>query len=129
MLTGVHTLVYSSDPTATRAFFTQVLRWPCVTEGETDEPSEWLIFRTGPSEMGVHPSTGPQGEAWGPPGRHEIALMCDDLTATMAELGGRGADFDGEPTDMGFGLGVHLRVPAAASLLLYEPRHPTAFDL
>lgn len=49
MLTGVHALVYSSDPTATRAFFRDVLQWPCVTEGETTEPSEWLIFRTGPS--------------------------------------------------------------------------------
>jgi predicted enzyme related to lactoylglutathione lyase len=129
MLTGVHSLIYSSDPATTRAFFKDVLRWPHVTEGETDEPSEWLIFRTGPSETGVHPTTGAQGEVWESEGHHMLALMCDDLLATMAELRARGAHFDGQPEDMGFGLGIHLPVPAAGSLLLYEPRHPTAYDL
>lgn len=51
----------SSVPTATRAFFKDVPQRSFVTEGETDEPSQWLIFGTGPSEMGVHPTTGPQG--------------------------------------------------------------------
>lgn len=128
MLTAVHTLIYSSDPTATRRFFKDVLRWPCVSEGETDEPAEWLIFRTGPSETGVHPTHGPEGQTWGQEGRHEIILMCEDLLATTEELRERGADVD-EPADMGFGLGVHLAVPGAGSLLLYEPRHPTAYDL
>jgi catechol 2,3-dioxygenase-like lactoylglutathione lyase family enzyme len=128
MLTAVHTLIYSSDPAATRAFFLDVLRWPCVTEGETSEPTEWLIFRTGPSETGVHPTGGPHGEEWGVEGRHEISLMCDDLRSTMDELGARGARFAGEPEDLGFGLGVHLVVPAAGTLLLYQPAHPTAFD-
>lgn len=77
----------------------------------------------------MHPGTGPQGQVWAPEGRHEIALMCDDLRATMEDLSGRGAHFDGEPEDMDFGLAVHLRVPAAANVLLYEPRHPTAYDL
>lgn len=34
MLTAVHTLIYSDDPTATRAFLKVVLRWPFVSEGE-----------------------------------------------------------------------------------------------
>lgn len=126
MLTGKHTLMYSSDPTATRAFLKDVLQWPCVSEGETDQPSEWLIFRTGPSEMGVHPTTGAQGEVWGEAGHHEITLMCDDIEATVAELRGRGAEFEGEPENMGFGLGVRMLVPAAGGILLYEPLHPTA---
>lgn len=103
--------------------------WSCVTEGETDEPWEWLIFGTGPSEMRVHPTTGAQGEVWAAEGRHEIALMCEDLMATMEELRGRGARFDGQPEDMGFGFGIRMPVPAAGRLLLYEPRHPTAYDL
>ncbi|WP_122261753.1 VOC family protein [Ornithinimicrobium cerasi] len=129
MLTAVHTLIYSTDPPETRRFLKEVLRWPCVTEGESDDPQEWLIFRTGPSEMGVHPTAGPQGGTWATEGTHQITLMCDDLTATMEELGARGARFDGEPTDMGFGLGVDLVLPGAGTLLLYEPRHPVAFDL
>ena len=129
MLTGVHTLIYSSDPAATRRFFQEVLRWPCVTEGETDEPEDWLIFRMGPSETGVHPTNGPGGEKWGDEGQHWISLMCDDLAATMAELSGRGAQFAGEPRDMGFGTGIELLVPAAGRILLYEPKHPVALHL
>ena len=90
MLTAVHTLIYSTDPTVTRRFFKEVLQWPCVTEGPTDEPEEWLIFRTGPSETGVHPTAGPAGQTWGREGEHQITLVCDDLDATMAELAAMG---------------------------------------
>lgn len=129
MLTGVHTLIYSSDPPATRAFLQDVLRWPCTSEGGTDAPHEWLIFGTGPSEMGVHPTEGEGGETWGRPGQHEISLMCDDLRATMDELSGRGARFEGEPRDMGFGLAVPMVVPAAGTILVYEPSYEVATDL
>lgn len=129
MLTAVHTLIYSSDPAETRRFFKDVLRWPCVTEGQTDEPEEWLIFRTGPSEMGVHPTAGPGSEEWGVAGQHQVTLMCDDLEATIEELERRGAHFDGEPADLGFGRGVNLQVPAAGTILVYEPRHPIAFSI
>jgi hypothetical protein len=55
--------------------------------------------------------------------------MCDDIEATMAELGARGARFSGSVEDMGFGLGVNVEVPGADDILLYEPRHPTGYDL
>ena len=62
MITAVHTLVYSDDPTATRAFFKDVLRWAeAVTlEGEikrllpaqmdlsyrkSEVPSDWIFLR------------------------------------------------------------------------------------
>lgn len=54
--------------------------------------------------------------------------MCDDLKATMTELRGRGAEFSSEPQDMGFGVGEMLRVPGADDILLYQPRHATAYD-
>lgn len=129
MITALHTLVYSDDATATRAFFKDVLQWPYVTEG-SDDPAEWLIFATGRSELGVHPTAGEHGgQAWTSPKHHAIAVMCDDLDATMAELSGRGAEFDGEPQEMGFGRGINLRVPGADDMLLYQPRHATAYDL
>ncbi|MFT4216989.1 MAG: hypothetical protein QM619_07350 [Micropruina sp.] len=90
----------------TRAFFAEVLRWPFVSEGESgdsgvggagtggSDPAEWLIFRSGPSEVGVHPTSGVhRGERWTALRRHTIALMCDDLDATIAELRGCGAEF------------------------------------
>lgn len=139
MLTAVHTLIYSDDAAATRAFLLDVLQWPCVSEGRrgdeghgaegdsgSRDPNDWLIFSTGPSELGVHPTAddGPYQSSR----HHEIALMCDDITATIAELRGRGAEFSSEPTDMGFGIGVMLQVPGADDILLYEPKHVTAYD-
>ncbi|MBK8447289.1 MAG: methyltransferase domain-containing protein [Micropruina sp.] len=126
MLTALHALVYSDDPAATRRFFSEVLRRPFVSEGERGDPSDWLIFRTGPSELGVHPTQ--EGE-WSAPRHHSLSLICDDLDATMAELAARGAGFTGVPRELGFGRGVLLQVPGADDLLLYQPAHATAHDL
>ena len=53
MITSIHTLIYSDDAKATRAFLRDVLGWKYVTE---DLDDDWLIFKSGPSEMGVHPT-------------------------------------------------------------------------
>jgi hypothetical protein len=55
--------------------------------------------------------------------------MCDDIEATVAELKERGAVVEGEPVDRGFGIAVSIQVPGAASMLLYQPRHPVAYRL
>ena len=49
VITAVHTLIYAHDPDAARAFFRDVLGFP-----GTDTGGGWLIFKTGPSELGVH---------------------------------------------------------------------------
>jgi hypothetical protein len=54
--------------------------------------------------------------------------MCDDLASTMAELRKRGIDFDGDPTDEGWGIAVTMLLPGGAKILLYEPRHATAIE-
>ena len=127
MLTAVHTLVYSDDPAAPRAFFRDVLGWQFVEE--PDVPG-WLIFKTGLSELGVHPTAYThEGVEHSHPRHHWISLMCDDIEATMAELTEKGAVFSGPVEDMGFGLATNLEVPGADPIMLYEPRHPTAFDL
>jgi len=129
MIQAMHALFYSDDPAATRAFFKDVLRLPFVSETGTSEPQDWLIFRSGPSEFGVHPATGPAGEQWAPPGQQQVSFVCDDIAATVEELAGRGAEFAGAPEDMRFGIGVAMRVPGAVDVLLYEPRHKVAYDL
>src|SRR2546430_1009431 len=53
MITSIHTLIYSDDAQATRAFLRDVLGWKYVAE---DWDNDWLIFKSGPSEMGVHPT-------------------------------------------------------------------------
>lgn len=115
MITAVHTLVYAEVPEAARAFFRDVLGW-----GHVDAHDGWLIFATGPSELGVHPTQGRPS--------HEISLMCDDIEATMAELAAKGAEFAGPVQDRGFGRTVMMTVPGAGEMMLYQPRHPVAYD-
>ena len=131
MITSVHTLVYSDDPAATRSFFKDVLRWPFVSDEASggdggDDPSNWLIFRSGRSELGVHPTA---GEGWSTSRHSELSLMCDDVVATVTELRGRGAVIEGEPVDRGFGLCVMVEVPGADPILLYQPKHRVAYGL
>ena len=116
MITAIHTLIYTDDAEATRAFLRDVLEWPHV-----DAHDGWLIFRTGPSEMGVHPA----GD--GAP-HHEISLMCDDLDQTVKDLTAKGARFTGEIEIMSFGRTIMMAVPGAQDMLVYEPSHETAYD-
>lgn len=128
MITAVHTLVYSDDPEATRTFLRDVIGWSFAHDPKSDPG--WLIFNTGPSEMGVHPTSGTwEGEDYSEPRHHSISLMCDDIEATMAELKGKGAEFGSGVEDYGFGLAAMLKLPGADDILLYQPQHPTAYDL
>jgi catechol 2,3-dioxygenase-like lactoylglutathione lyase family enzyme len=112
-ITGIHGLIYTSEPDAVRAIFRDVFGWEHVDAGDG-----WLIFKLPPAELGIHPA-----EHFV---RRDLSLMCDDIRATMAELQAKGIEFDGEPTDEGFGIGVTMLLPGDAGLFLYEPRHPTA---
>jgi hypothetical protein len=54
--------------------------------------------------------------------------MCDDIEQTVAELRGKGAEFTRDIRDDGFGLTISLKVPGAGEMMLYQPRHPPAYD-
>jgi catechol 2,3-dioxygenase-like lactoylglutathione lyase family enzyme len=125
MINGTHAIFYAEDPEAARAFLRDVLELPFV-----DAHDGWLIFKLPPAEVGVHPTGAPAGAGGGPPsGHHEVHLMCEDLDRTMSELTAKGVEFVGEVAQAGFGRLVRLRVPGAGDIGLYEPRHPTAYDL
>ncbi|MGH8957561.1 MAG: VOC family protein, partial [Acidimicrobiia bacterium] len=85
---------------------------------------------TGPSELGVHPSSWEYGGQSGSTSQlFDASLICDDLEKTMAELAGRGAEFSGDVVDEEFGLTVQLKVPGARQMMLYQPRYdPPAFN-
>lgn len=90
----------------------------------------WLIFKSGPSEVGAHPTHQMyEGVMHENPRHHSISLMCDSLERTMAELESKGAEFNGPVENRGFGSTVILKVPGADDIMLYEPRHPTAYNL
>jgi catechol 2,3-dioxygenase-like lactoylglutathione lyase family enzyme len=127
VITAIHLLIYSDDPEATRSFLRDVLGWGFVEEPDT---SGWLIFKSGPSETGVHPTHQTyEGVTYDNPRHHSISLMCDDVARTMVELESKGAEFTGQVSEQSFGKTVMLKVPGADDIMLYQPRHPTAYDL
>jgi catechol 2,3-dioxygenase-like lactoylglutathione lyase family enzyme len=113
MINGAHTIIYSSDAEADRAFFRDVLGFDSVDAG-----GGWLIFALPPAELAAHPAENG--------GRHELYLMCDDIAATVSELRTKGVEFRGPPSDEGFGLLTSILLPGGGELGLYEPRHPVA---
>lgn len=112
-ITAAHVLLYTPEADALRAVFRDVLGWKHVDAGDG-----WLIFALPHAEVGVHPSDGDT--------HHQLSLMCDDVAATKAELELKGIEFAGGPEDMGFGVGVTMRLPGSVEVLLYEARHETA---
>ena len=124
VILACHTLIYSDDADATRAFFRDVLGFPDIDAGTGD--FNWLIFKTGPSELGVHPTA---GEGYSSPRHHAISFIVDDLESTMEELRAKGAEFSSGPDDHGYGLVAMVQVPGADDVQLYQPRHQTAYAL
>jgi catechol 2,3-dioxygenase-like lactoylglutathione lyase family enzyme len=124
MITGFHTIFYSDDAEATRAFFRDVLGWPWL-----DAHGGWLLFKTPPSEIGVHPTSPDQPDGASTTPFHQASLMCDDINATMEELRAKGVEIDGPPNDQGYGLVTSIQVPGAGWLMLYQPRHALAYEL
>jgi len=119
VITAVHALVYAEDPDAARAFFRDVLAL-----AGTDTGDGWLIFKSGPSELAVHPSSWEyEGQTGSTDQDFDVSLMCDDLDRTMAELTARGAEFTGDVRDEGWGITARLKVPGAGEMTLYQPTY------
>lgn len=125
MITGVHVLLYSSDPDADRAFFRDVLAFRSVDVGHG-----WLIFALPPAEAAVHPLSGNAGQVHA--GHHLLGavvyLMCDDLKAFVASLEARRVTCTAI-TEEAWGIKTTIRLPSGGELGLYQPSHPTALNL
>jgi catechol 2,3-dioxygenase-like lactoylglutathione lyase family enzyme len=112
MIFGAHTIVYSKDADADRAFLQEVLGFPHVDAGHG-----WLIFALPPGEIAVHPAEENN--------RHELYFMCDDLKAEISALKGKGIQCS-EVHQERWGLLTKIRLPGGGDIGLYEPKHPTA---
>ncbi len=115
MITGVHTMFYSSAADELRAFLRDKLRFPY-----TDVGQGWLIFDLPDAEMGCHPADPAKGA---PSGTHNISFYCDDIERTVAELKGRGVEFTAPVTDQGYGLVTQFHMPGGLEVQLYQPRY------
>ncbi len=113
MIRGVHTMFYTSEAEALRAFLRDKLGF-----SYTDVGGGWLIFDLPEADMGCHPAEPDDGS---PSGTHAISFYCDDIHRTVAELKARGVEFTGEVRDMGYGLVTYFKVPGGFELQLYQP--------
>ena len=111
-ITGVHALLYTSEPEQLRAVLRDVFGWRHI-----DVHGGWLIFALPPAELAAHPADAP---------RHELSLMCDELEATVAELSAKGIEFREERMEAAFGIGATMVLPGDVEVMLYQPRHVTA---
>ena len=115
MIRGVHTMFYSSEPEALRAFLRDKLGFP-----HTDVGGGWLIFDLPEADMGCHPA----GDPGSPPsGTHAISFYCDDVHRTVAELNSRGVEFTRGVEDHGYGLVTFFNVPGGFEVQLYQPHY------
>jgi hypothetical protein len=109
MITGAHSVIYSTDAEADRAFLRDVLKLTNVDVGHG-----WLIFGLPPAEVAVHPSE--KNDV------HEFYLMCDDVNAFVAELARHRIACD-PGQDQRYGLFTQLTLPGGGKLGVYQPRH------
>jgi catechol 2,3-dioxygenase-like lactoylglutathione lyase family enzyme len=115
MIRGVHTMFYTSEPEALRAFLRDKLGFPA-----TDVGGGWLIFDLPEADMGCHPADQAEGKA---SGTHDISFYCDNIEQTVADLTARGVEFTGPIVDQGYGLVTHFLVPGGFAVQLYQPRY------
>jgi catechol 2,3-dioxygenase-like lactoylglutathione lyase family enzyme len=115
MIRGVHTMFYSSEPDAFRAFVRDKLGFKAHDVGEG-----WLIFDLAEADMGCHPADPEHG---GPSGMQNISFYCDDIEKTVAELKAKGVEFTEPVADHGYGLVTHFKVPGGFAVQLYQPRY------
>jgi hypothetical protein len=106
---GAHSIIYSKDPEADRAFLRDVLKLTHVDVG-----GGWLIFGLPPAEVAVHP--GDKNDV------HELYLMCDDVEKLVASLT-KSDVICGPVQNQGWGLLTHITLPGGGKLGIYQPRH------
>ena len=109
MITGAHSIIYSTNPEADRAFLRDVLDFPHVDIG-----GGWLIFGLPPAEVAVHPSE--KNDV------HEFYLMCDDIEKFIAQMSERSvpcSPIQKEP----WGLLTEVALPGGGKLGVYQPLH------
>jgi hypothetical protein len=115
MIFGAHVILYSNDAAKDRAFLRDVFGFASVDAGHG-----WLILALPPAEVAVHPAEDAT--------RHELYLMCDDLSSEILALGKKGAQCS-EVQEARWGSITKIRLPGGSDVGLYQPRHPTALNI
>ena len=109
MIIGAHSIIYSTNAEADRAFLRDVLKLDHVDVG-----NGWLIFGLPPAEVAVHPSSNNDV--------HEFYLMCDDVARLVEDMQLHGISC-AAVEDLGWGVRTHVMLPGGGQLGIYQPRH------
>ncbi len=110
MITGAHSIIYSTDPEADRAFLRDVIGFPHVDAGHG-----WLIFGLPPAEVAIQ--GGDRNN------HHEFYLMCDDIGAFKQDMASKSVDTSAVHEEP-WGSLVSLTLPGGGKLGVYAPKHP-----
>jgi catechol 2,3-dioxygenase-like lactoylglutathione lyase family enzyme len=119
MIQGVHTMFYTSEAEALRAFIRDKLGFPYIDAGDG-----WLIFDLPRADMGCHPTDTADPKA-PPSGTADISFFCDDIEGTIRELQEKGVEFTEAVKDVGYARSTRFRVPGGFTVQLYEPNYRT----
>lgn len=109
MITGAHSILYSTNADADREFLRDVLGFNHVDVG-----GGWLIFALPPAEVAVHP--GEKNDV------HELYLMTDDVHGLIAELKEQNVECS-PVSEQGWGSLTQVTLPSGSKLGIYQPRH------
>lgn len=116
MIRGVHTMFYTSEPDAFRAFLRDKLGFTSFT----DVGGGWLIFDMPEADMGCHPADPEKGA---PSGTPSISFYCDDVEQTVKELRAKGVEFTTPVADHGYGFVTFFKMPGDVIVQLYQPKY------
>jgi hypothetical protein len=110
MITGAHSILYSTDPSADRLFLREVLKLPHVDAGEG-----WLIFGLPPAELAVHPAERNDTQ--------ELFLICDDIRGFLQEMARHNIPCS-PIQNQNWGQLTSITLPGGGKLGVYQPSHP-----
>ena len=109
MITGAHSIIYSTAPQADRAFLRDVLKFKSVDAGEG-----WLIFELPPTELAVHPADKNDLQ--------EIYLICEDVERFVQEMTDQGIACS-PIEERTWGRITQVTLPGGGSLGVYQAQH------
>lgn len=109
MIIGAHSIIYSKNADADRAFLRDVLELSFEDAGEG-----WLIFGLPPAELAIHPFS--KNDV------HEFFFLCSDIHVFVKAMGDKGISCS-PIQSMSWGELTQISLPGGGKLGVYQPHH------
>ncbi len=124
-INGTHILFYSTNAEADREFLRDVIGLQGIDVG-----GGWLIFKAPPAEAAVHPAdeSARLSHAASKMLGAAIHFMCDDVREEVRRLEAKKVKC-APLHEESWGIATAITLPSGGAVGLYQPKHPTAYDL